>query len=512
MRDRSSLREALTGLAPIHDTPLGVAHPYWARKPLNLVDAIIRSLSDEGDLVVDPFMGSGTSVFAAVRAQRRVIGGDLSPLSHFIVSATLDLVTHADLILPELRRILDEHRRITLPWFQVPGGRYVERTRYDVVGSFAHGDFELQQVEVVTAEVVGGSWSGRRPTKHEWTVDAAVLAEHLDSPVDFERLHLLENSRIAIPRGATLAHYFTPENRASINVYRQLVSESDLAPKHQAALEFPLSSALPQLRLSDRKASSQWPVWRPRTGLTSRNPSRVLGERFQRIEALATWGTENGLVAEAVSLHLTAAQDLGARIDERAQLVVTDPPYGDQVPYGEYSELWNGVLALQPPASAAGSELVRSDAPHRRTDSSDYLLRLAEAFASNAALIKPGGYLVWFYQDQDLRCWEVIAAAAKEAAVEVVDVIPVPKPRRSLKTIISPGTTLDGDLICVFRRPEDLSELSGPRSRLPDVGGGSDTDYFARYANMIANALMNGTMSELARQHGTVKRALSTKE
>jgi len=49
-------------------------HP--AQKPLGLLDRIIRAASKEGDLVLDPFMGSGTTLVAAHSLRRRVLACD----------------------------------------------------------------------------------------------------------------------------------------------------------------------------------------------------------------------------------------------------------------------------------------------------------------------------------------------------------------------------------------------------------------------------------------------------
>jgi site-specific DNA-methyltransferase (adenine-specific) len=50
------------------------AHP--TQKPLALLERIIAASSDTGDLVVDPFVGSGTTGLAATRMGRRFIGID----------------------------------------------------------------------------------------------------------------------------------------------------------------------------------------------------------------------------------------------------------------------------------------------------------------------------------------------------------------------------------------------------------------------------------------------------
>jgi len=47
-------------------------HP--TQKPVALLERILRASSDEGDLVLDPFLGSGTTVLAALRLSRRALG------------------------------------------------------------------------------------------------------------------------------------------------------------------------------------------------------------------------------------------------------------------------------------------------------------------------------------------------------------------------------------------------------------------------------------------------------
>ena len=52
-------------------------HP--TQKPLDLLRRIIRASTNEGDLILDPFMGSGTTGVAAVELGRRFVGIELEP-------------------------------------------------------------------------------------------------------------------------------------------------------------------------------------------------------------------------------------------------------------------------------------------------------------------------------------------------------------------------------------------------------------------------------------------------
>ncbi len=54
---------------------------YPKQKPLKLLERIIRSSSDEGDVVMDPFCGCGTTMLAAERLGRSWIGIDVEPMA-----------------------------------------------------------------------------------------------------------------------------------------------------------------------------------------------------------------------------------------------------------------------------------------------------------------------------------------------------------------------------------------------------------------------------------------------
>ena len=54
---------------------------YPTQKPLALYDRITKASSNPGDLILDPFAGCGTTVEAAIKNNRRVIGIDILPFA-----------------------------------------------------------------------------------------------------------------------------------------------------------------------------------------------------------------------------------------------------------------------------------------------------------------------------------------------------------------------------------------------------------------------------------------------
>jgi DNA modification methylase len=55
----------------------GGIHP--SRKPIRLINELIELFTNKDDLIVDPFLGSGTTLIAADKLGRRCIGAELDP-------------------------------------------------------------------------------------------------------------------------------------------------------------------------------------------------------------------------------------------------------------------------------------------------------------------------------------------------------------------------------------------------------------------------------------------------
>lgn len=64
---------------------------YPTQKPIKLLDRIIKAFTKPGDIVLDPFCGSGTSLISAYRNDRFFIGIDISPSAINLSKVRIDL-------------------------------------------------------------------------------------------------------------------------------------------------------------------------------------------------------------------------------------------------------------------------------------------------------------------------------------------------------------------------------------------------------------------------------------
>ena len=69
-------------------TSMYLMHKYWARKPHNVVSEYIGNYTKEGEIVLDPFCGSGPTPIEATKLGRKSIGIDLNPISTFVTRMT----------------------------------------------------------------------------------------------------------------------------------------------------------------------------------------------------------------------------------------------------------------------------------------------------------------------------------------------------------------------------------------------------------------------------------------
>lgn len=99
----SSAQTALNGICP-----------YFTMFPLDFPLSILKRRAREGDVVLDPFCGRGTTNFAARLVGLRSLGVDSSPVAAAITASKLVTAT-VDGILGEARRILTEREARHIP-------------------------------------------------------------------------------------------------------------------------------------------------------------------------------------------------------------------------------------------------------------------------------------------------------------------------------------------------------------------------------------------------------------
>ena len=275
---------------------------------------------------------------------------------------------------------------------------------------------------------------------------------------------LIPNSRIAIKDNDTVYKYFCNRNLKALDIILDILKSYQGNPGY-AVLELLISSAINLIKLSDKKASSQMPYWLPKTNVTSRNAIMVIEKKVAAFKDGLIYLNEccqlhdgiEGQDEKLLTIRNEAAQDISKKDlpDGSVDLILTDPPYTDQVPYIEYSQIIYNILnwdALT--EDILNSELVVSDAPSRKKDTDDFNTVFSLIVERASKALRDGGYFVMFYHTFDLKSWSKILTLMQTYGLQYRHQIPSATPRKSFKTIMSPNSTLDGNYIIVFQKTD----------------------------------------------------------
>ena len=443
-------------LKPIVDNPAGFMHNYMARKPYNVVSEIIKRFCPDGGCVYDPMFGSGTTIIEASKLGRKAIGTDINLLAYKLCKASLtrwnlSKVEEAiDTFCAEVSFACE-----SLYCFEdFDEDRILERCHFDQCGS------ELVPTMYWYKTRKNGKLTGRKKSVASCEFIENYRSFQTDCVPNIDNLPLIPNSRIAVKNGAAVFDYFCKRNLIAIDRIIGIL-HSHQSEYGYDILELFVSSAINLIKLSDKKASSQMPYWLPQKDITSRNAVMVMMKKAVAFKEGLAYLCEkcHCFIGENVVLENMSAQNISLDLlpNESVDLILTDPPYTDQVPYLEYNQLWYKVMGWSGfTDESLGSELVVSDAPSRNKDAEDFNNIFAAILKRISPALKMNGYFIMFYHSFDLKSWSEILKMMQEYGLAYCGQIPSAAPRKSFKAIMTPKGTLDGNYIVVFQKKANI--------------------------------------------------------
>lgn len=455
----------LKNLKPIVDNPGGFIHNYMARKPYNVVAALIECFTNPGATVYDPMFGSGTTIIEASKASRSAIGTDINPVAYRLCRISLKSWD-----LKRLKETLDKFEATiivecdSIYKYQADGMvQIIERCHFDNL------DDKMIPTKYWFKTYDGKKLSGRKSE----IASSDFISQYFE--YEKQKLHviknhaLIPNSRIAIKEDATVFDYFCFRNLCALDKIMSVLSDFKKQNLYgYDVIELVVSSAINLIKLSDKKASSQMPYWTPKKDATSRNAVFIIQKKISAVYDGLSFLNNNCKVhlaedvntnCESIRIYNKPAQQLSSRElpANSIDLVLTDPPYTDQVPYLEYSQLWNDILNNKGNVQLE-DELVVSDAPSRNKDDDDFYRVYEKIVNRTSEALKDEAYYVMFYHSFDLKSWSKIITLMGGARLRYCNQIPIAAPRKSFKTVMSPKSTLDGNYILIFKKSMSYSE------------------------------------------------------
>jgi hypothetical protein len=386
-------------------------HPYFTRRPYNVVRSYIRHFSEAGDRVLDPFGGSGVTAIEAFLEGRVGIHNDINPLANFIAQGIADLYK----------------------------------------GDVSEFRVALHRLEARCKNAL----------KQLGCADAARLTEIQ------RNVRLPEN--IPLPRTADVKTYrdlFTPRQLISLAILKDEIDEIENADARSGML-LAWSATLAKLnktflsadgRAESRGGSSIFSIYRYKVAKepVELPPWETFFERANNIisakkeinRAIRVKERTNGSRGEFIA-YSEDIETLRRKLRNSIDYIFTDPPYGGHISYLDLSTLWNSWLGIMPSASDRENELIVGG--EMSFSESHYLQRLGKSIKACVAMLKQGRWLSIVFQHWNTSYFESILSSAAESGAELrAAVSQVGDPIWSMHKKKNKDSVLAGELILTF--------------------------------------------------------------
>jgi hypothetical protein len=495
MRNAKQLKIPFEGEAPALRSPttllefvrpagyrgLYAFHKYWGKKPAESVSYLIEQLSVPNDLVVDPFLGFGTIAREAALRNRRFLGSDINPIATELTQLLVCPPRYS-----ELDAAIDRMR---------------SALQSDINGSYRMSDGGTATHYLWREDMLESVWrlasrkGGRKEFKPS-TFDKKQAERYENySPSILRPLRLYHNSRINAFEGLCWRHLFT--GRALHNIELILQHIRSEAEPLRTPLSLILTSAIGQMSrmvfaITGRGKTTgdaetkievgSWVIgfWRPALSFEvnvwncyENKAHRLLKAIAQGTEPDISCGKPREVVNKRaqVSINNMTALELIREIpDDAVQLVLTDPPHGDRIPYLELSELWNAVIGK---TSSFDDEIVVSNARGRDKTKQKYSEQMAEFFKRLEPKLAEGGYVAVFFNARSKEYWDGLNPRGISKFLPFIGAFPMSYSAGSVVQDNRDGG-LKHDYVLLYRK---ASRGSGTRSRhgLRSVPGWMDS-------------------------------------
>jgi len=408
-------------------------HKYWGKKPTEAWHLLIERLTKPEDIVLDPFLGSGLVAKECTDLNRRFIGFDINPISIELTELYLSPPTHH-----ELKLALNSLYKNLLPKVN---GLYKLSTG-DVATHLLWEDDTIVKV-----------WKKSGRSRVELMVDRDELRKFEDAHKytlhNESNFRFFENSRINSKSTMVVDQLFTP--RALEVIDRILDEITKTTGNTKRALRLILSAALGQMsrmvfavskRGKARGIESEsievgsWVIgyWRPGQHFEVNALNCFENKANKLLKALNDLGSpcKVSIAAEASAffqngkdcfLALGDSEKLLQQIpSESVNVILTDPPHGDRIPYLELSEMWNGFLGYE---SDLSGELVISNAKTRNKDQATYNQKLFRIFSECNRVLRNDGVIAIMFNARSTDHWESLHQLEAETSFSFVGCYPM---------------------------------------------------------------------------------------
>lgn len=457
-----SLKKRLDSMSPTKRNPIYNSHMYWSQKAYNIADALITELTNEGDFIFDPFMGSGVTIIEAVsdKAKRNAIGVDINDVPIFITKTVLkqrDSAQTVKIIDQFVKECIKECRH----YYVFNADKNALETTY-VLFDIKNGKYKIKEIRAVDAK--GKKLVIRQPD--EMYVKSMFFKY---KPVNIKDKELIENSKIAVKKHQKLSSIFTPRNFAVIDKIIGVLNKECFSDYYDI-LKYIILSMIHLCKITDTHSMSQWPLWIPKNNCVEKNVIKILERRAKLTQEAVKYVGKNYKKATDITDVKKAKGNSNYKLikkpiqnitvsdipDKSVDLIITDPPYLGQVVYSEYMQLYESFLGFK---INYKDEIVVSSSPEREKDVEDYFSLISDGFRICSRKLKDSKHMCMYFHDCNLKVWDRLISILSANDLRFLSIMHIDK-TSTLKNIISPKKSLNGDALLFFVKDKIVSSVN----------------------------------------------------
>jgi DNA modification methylase/transcriptional regulator with XRE-family HTH domain len=436
-----------------------LAHSYHTKVPPEAISPFIEHYTQPGDVVLDPFCGSGMTGVAAALTGRRAIMNDLSPAAAHLtwnhtrpcdpeaLEAAFAVIERrlADTFQSLYRTKHSDGKDALIHWtlwstrHRCPAcadtfvlwevmdravgglGRSIvcPRCQKEVRRS------QLQTLDSVPAWIAYETKNGKRHEKAASAEDIAWATSHRRESVGawYPEIRLGPDREMYVRCAlqlqgiSTVADFYMPRNlRALALLWREITAVADDRIRRALAFAF-TNTAWHGTRMRRFNAIGGQ---RPLTGtlyipqLSSEvNVLEVMRNKIPQLQRYYRTYQPHG--TELPAIQLGSATNLASIADGSIDYIFTDPPFGSNIFYADCNLIWESWLGRL--TDLANEAVVNRSLTHEKGGKTleTYSKLMGEAMREMARVLKPGGWATVVFHNTDASVWKAIRDAAEQA-------------------------------------------------------------------------------------------------
>ncbi len=386
-------------------------HGYFTRQSWDILQHYIKHFTKPGDIILDPFGGTGVTAIEALMTGRKAIHFDLNPLSPFMVQS---LITPVD-----FESLGNDFEKI-----QKKFQKHFPQTEQEIQDALEKYPYPDERIGMRDADV--------ETVKELFSDKQLAQLAYLK--------YLIKNITNEANKNTLLLAFSSTLTKINLT-YHPSKSRGDNAGN---------AAAFAYYRYRMAKDDVDLDVW------DSFNTKfrKIVKAKNEVATAINTSTIKNATILKG------SATDLHQIGDESIDYIYTDPPYGSKIPYLDLSVMWNAWLDLDVTEQDRKEEAIEGGSLNKTKD--EYSELLANSIKEMYRVLKFDRWMSFVFAHKDPHYWHIIVDTAEKCGFEYAGAVKQDNGQSSFKKRQNPFSVLQGQLIINFikkRTPKAIQKF-----------------------------------------------------